>query len=58
MIRLSKTPGMGHWREVLTDKRHRFFLVYSYLIATGTRRSRCRSSGFSTPHGMCKASLD
>jgi toxin ParE1/3/4 len=23
---------LGHWREGLTDKRHRFFLVYSYLI--------------------------
>ena len=32
MIKLAKNPGMGHWREELTDKRHRFFLVYSYLI--------------------------
>jgi antitoxin ParD1/3/4/toxin ParE1/3/4 len=32
MIKLAKNPGIGHWREVLTDKRHRFFLVYSYLI--------------------------
>ena len=32
MVKLSKTPGIGHWREELTDKRHRFFLVYSYLI--------------------------
>jgi antitoxin ParD1/3/4 len=32
MVKVSKTPGIGHWREELTDKRHRFFLVYSYLI--------------------------
>ena len=32
MIKLAKSPGIGHWREELADKRHRFFLVYSYLI--------------------------
>ena len=32
MIKLAKSPGIGHSREELTDKRHRFFLVYSYLI--------------------------
>src|SRR5580693_1853914 len=32
MVNVSKTPGIGHWREELTDKRHRFFLVYSYLV--------------------------
>ena len=32
MIKLAKSPGIGHRREDLTDKRHRFFLVYSYLI--------------------------
>jgi toxin ParE1/3/4 len=32
MVKLAKNPGLGHWREDLTDKRHRFFLVYSYLI--------------------------
>ena len=32
MVKLAKNPGIGHWREELTDKRHRFFLVYSYLI--------------------------
>ena len=32
MVKLAKSPGIGHWREELTDKRHRFFLVYSYLI--------------------------
>jgi len=29
---LAKNPGKGHWREDLADGRHRFFLVYSYLI--------------------------
>jgi plasmid stabilization system protein ParE len=29
---LAKTPGLGHLREELADRRHRFFLVYSYLI--------------------------
>jgi plasmid stabilization system protein ParE len=32
IAKLAKTPGIGHWREQLTDKRHWFFLVYSYLI--------------------------
>jgi plasmid stabilization system protein ParE len=32
MIKLAKNPGVGHWREELADKRHRFWLVYSYLI--------------------------
>jgi antitoxin ParD1/3/4/toxin ParE1/3/4 len=32
MVKLAKNPAMGHWREELSDKRHRFFLVYSYLI--------------------------
>ena len=32
MIRLAKNPGIGHLREDLADKRHRFLLVYSYLI--------------------------
>jgi plasmid stabilization system protein ParE len=32
MVKLAKIPGIGHWREELTDRRHRFFLVYSYLI--------------------------
>jgi plasmid stabilization system protein ParE len=30
--RLAKNPGQGHWREDPADRRHRFFLVYSYLI--------------------------
>ncbi|HZU29786.1 MAG TPA: type II toxin-antitoxin system RelE/ParE family toxin [Candidatus Angelobacter sp.] len=29
---LVKNPGKGHKREELADSRHRFFLVYSYLI--------------------------
>ena len=32
MRRLAKNPGIGHMREELADRRHRFFLVYSYLI--------------------------
>lgn len=28
MAKLARTPGIGHWREGLADKRHRFFLVY------------------------------
>lgn len=31
-VRLAKSPGIGHWRDELADKRHRFFLVHSYLI--------------------------
>jgi plasmid stabilization system protein ParE len=25
LLKLAKNPGIGHWREELTDKRHRFF---------------------------------
>ena len=32
MVELAKSPGLGHSREELSDQRHRFFLVYSYLI--------------------------
>lgn len=32
LYRLAKSPGIGHMREELADRRHRFFLVYSYLI--------------------------
>ncbi len=32
MRKLSRTPGIGHFREDLCDGRERFFLVYSYLI--------------------------
>ena len=32
MLNLARNPGLGHWREELTDKKHRLFLVYSYLI--------------------------
>jgi plasmid stabilization system protein ParE len=31
--RLAQTPGMGHRREDLADRRHRFWTVYSYVIA-------------------------
>jgi plasmid stabilization system protein ParE len=30
--RLADGPGLGHYREDLADKRHRFDSVYSYLI--------------------------
>ena len=26
MLRLATRPGIGHWREELADKRHRFLL--------------------------------
>jgi plasmid stabilization system protein ParE len=32
MYRLAKMPGIGHLRVDLADRRHRFFLAYSYLI--------------------------
>jgi plasmid stabilization system protein ParE len=32
MMRIAKNPRIGHWREELADKQHRFFPVYSYLI--------------------------
>jgi toxin ParE1/3/4 len=32
ILKLVKNPGIGHFREELADKRHRFLLVYSYLI--------------------------
>ena len=32
VLKLAKSPGIGHMREQLADRRHRFFLVYSYLI--------------------------
>jgi len=30
MHRLATNPGIGHTREELADRRHRFCLVYSY----------------------------
>jgi toxin ParE1/3/4 len=30
--RLAKTPGMGHHREELLDRRDRFWAFYSYVI--------------------------
>lgn len=32
LYKLAKNPGVGYMREELADRRHRFFLVYSYLI--------------------------
>jgi plasmid stabilization system protein ParE len=32
--KLAKNPGIGNLREELADRRHRFFLVYSYLIVS------------------------
>ena len=31
--RLAETPGMGHHREDLADPRHRFWTIFSYVIA-------------------------
>lgn len=36
--RLAANPGIGHLREDLADRRHRFWLVYSYLIAQNPAR--------------------
>lgn len=33
---LAKNPGIGHYREELADRRHRFLSVYSYLIVYRT----------------------
>lgn len=30
--KLGARPGLGHIREDLADRRHRFFLLYPYLI--------------------------
>lgn len=32
IYRLAEHPGLGHLREDLADSRHRFYLVYFYLI--------------------------
>ena len=32
MQKLARSPRIGHMREELADKHHRFFLVFSYLI--------------------------
>jgi len=31
--KLGETPGIGHYREDLLDRRHRFWHVWSYVIA-------------------------
>lgn len=57
MVKLAKNPVIGHWREELTDKRHRFFLVYSYLIVYRHETIPHRLSAFSMPRATCRASL-
>lgn len=42
MHRLAKNPGIGHLREELADRRHRFFPVYSYLIVYRFETQPCR----------------
>ena len=32
MLSLADNPDMGHFREDWADRRHRFWLVYSYII--------------------------
>jgi len=32
LYKLARNPAIGHMREELADRRHRFLLVYSYLI--------------------------
>lgn len=32
IFKLAGNPGLGHWREDLADKQHRFHPVYSYPI--------------------------
>jgi|SRR5580658_6867547 toxin ParE1/3/4 len=32
MRKLARSPGIGHLREELADRHHRFFLVFSYLV--------------------------
>ena len=54
MVKVAKNPGVGHWREDLADKRHRFLLVYSYLIVYRHEAKLFRSSVFSMLRAMCK----
>ena len=49
MVKLAKNPGIGHWREELTDKRHR--------LTFWSIPSRCRLCVCSMPPATCKASL-
>jgi plasmid stabilization system protein ParE len=42
MRNLSRSPGIGHFREDLADKRHKFFLVRSYLIVYQTETKPLR----------------
>jgi plasmid stabilization system protein ParE len=42
MFKLAKSPDIGHWREELTDKRHRFFWSIRIWSSIGTKPSHCR----------------
>lgn len=53
MVTLAKSPGVGHWREELTDKRHRLFRVHSSI---DTKLIRSNLSVFSMQRVMCRAS--
>ncbi len=44
IYRLANHPGLGHLREDLADSRHRFYLVYSWLIVFRPTPIHCRSS--------------
>jgi plasmid stabilization system protein ParE len=56
MYRLSKTPGVGHVREELADRRHRFFPVYSYLIVYRFETKPLQVLRVLQPPATCKAS--
>jgi toxin ParE1/3/4 len=32
-MELAQSPGMGHYREDLADRRHRFWTVHPYVVA-------------------------
>lgn len=32
MALVGESPTLGHWREDVADKRHRFFIVFSYVV--------------------------
>jgi plasmid stabilization system protein ParE len=56
MRKLSRTPGIGHFRQDLCDGRELFFLVYSYLIVVARTRSPYKSSAFYTLPVTCATS--
>src|ERR1022692_1991570 len=55
--RLYQTPEMGHHREDLADPRHRFWTVYSYVIAYRWETTPYRSSPSSTARGSWRLSF-